>query len=273
MDSRLIDILYNKHFLRDPKFVNLVPNVVSNWFLGLVARQSTNVKGEEGQAWFLHKLIHTKRVFDAGLQIMDCRLDGINWNKNQGAIICLLHDLGRFYQATRNSLSDQETKIDHAEVGANLFRSKGFSIPRSFQCDEELIAESIYWHSRRNYESKNIYAKFTRDADKIGIFREFSLQERFAKRMWPTGALSKEVLEDLINYRVGDTQKIRTIQDFLVLYATWFWDLNFKASRQIARDEKFTNLIRERFEEYGIEHGVREKIDEILIEFEGGRNN
>jgi|GEM_PF-6554009 hypothetical protein len=273
MESRLINTLYTRHFLQDSNFIELVPDVISKWFLDLLVKQGTNTESEEGKAWFLHKLLHTKRVFDAGLQIMNSALDGITWNKNQGAIICLLHDLGRFYQANRNHLSDEKTKIDHAEAGANLFCSKGFSIPKSFLCDDDVIVESVYWHSRRSYEGENVYAKFARDADKIGIFREFPLQERFAKRMWSTGLLSKEILEDLINHRVGDTKEIRTVQDFLVLYATWFWDLNFRASRQIAREEKFTNLIKERFEKYGIEVGVREEIDKVLVEFEGGDNN
>ena len=48
MESHLINTLYAKHFLHDPKFVELVPDVVSTWFLDLIFKQSVGVESKEG---------------------------------------------------------------------------------------------------------------------------------------------------------------------------------------------------------------------------------
>lgn len=266
MDIFLLKGIYDKRFLSDAYFVELVPREIREWFLGTAVNYWQKLQSEKEKVMLLHKFTHCKKVFSAGLEIMEAGRDDISWNKSQGALVCFLHDVGRLYQATQGTFND--LKVDHAEAGAKLFKNKGFLLPAEFNCDEEIIADSIFNHNKQTYEGSNIYAKLTRDADKIEIFREFKLQERFAKREYPDGPLNEDILNDFLNHRLSDYHKMKTRADFLLIYAAWFWDLNFKASRQIARREGFANLIRDGILKFGIGAAEGQKVNQALSQFE-----
>ena len=270
METGIIERLYNKNFLSDPQFIELIPDAARTWFLETALRYGKEIHSREEQAKLLHKLTHSKKVFDAGLQIMEEEAGELKWNKFQGALICLLHDVGRFYQATKNSLNDKDCKIDHAKVGAELFRSGDFALPESLGYDEKAITEAIYQHSRREYKGGDQYVKLARDADKIGIFREFHLQERFAKRSFPSVGISTEILSDVLNHKMCDYRKVCSVGDFTVLFISWFWDLNFSSSRRIAVKEKFPDLVRQRLTKYGLDEASLKKVNQVLLEFENG---
>jgi len=270
METKIIERIYTKLFLGDPRFVELIPDAIKGWFVGTALKYGRVVQSREERAKLLHKLIHSKKVFDAGLEIIESPSQGFVWNKVQGAVVCLLHDIGRFYQATTNSFFDDESKIDHASAGAEMFSAKGFTIPPNYECDERVIKQAIYYHSRCEYSGSDPYAKLVRDADKIGIFREFGLQERFAKRSWSWVGFSKEILDDVLNRKMCDYRQVKSVGDFTVLFISWLWDLNFSSSRLIAVKEKFPDLVRQRLTKYGLDEASLKKVNQVLLEFENG---
>jgi hypothetical protein len=264
MDTNLINILFERYFAGDCDFKKYVPKNVSNWFVEVAQKFALQVKSKEEKAKLLHKFRHTKRVFDAGMEIAKLNVDGVDWNFYQCATVCLLHDVGRFPQAVANKLSDEISGIDHGEAGANLFSRGKVDIEPKYGCDSRQIEEAIRFHGLFEYKGENLYAKFIRDADKLGIFDEFHIQERYARHCYREGKLSDCVLESFRKGELADIRKVQTMVDWLVHRACWLNGFYFKSAKIIAQKRRYSELILSRLERYNIDEKTRKTIRERL---------
>jgi len=172
----------------------------------------------------------------------------------------LLHDVGRFTQFSRyGSFRDADT-IDHGEEGRTVLEPE-LSRLFSRRHDRERLLSAVRYHNRK---AEDIPAdlspphlallRLVRDADKIDIMaivlgsvERNGFQE--LPTMLPGIRLSREVTQSILLRAMRRDSltiaSLATLGDFLVLVSTWFHDLNYAPSRELAaRQDSLARLRR-----------------------------
>lgn len=213
-----------------------LPEEVKDWFLKVVFCAYGKAENDLVKRMILVKIIHTLEVVRAGMEISTAENE-VCWNKNQVAIVCLLHDVGRFDQALLGSYSDEETGFDHALEGAKMVRDSYFGDFERLGIDKNSVFESVKYHSAFSYSGDDIYAKLTRDADKLAILR--ALPEIMAARIgeFAEGGVSEEALRSYKGKEVVRNQDMKTKTDYLLVCLSWENDFNFAKTKKCFIDE------------------------------------
>jgi len=171
----------------------------------------------------------------------------------------LLHDVGRFTQFSRyGSFRDADT-IDHGEEGRVVLEPE-LSRLFSHHHDRERLLSAIRYHNRKADDiptdlrpSHLALLRLVRDADKIDIMKiVLGAVERDGFQELPTMLpgirLSREVTQAILA-RVMRRESLSiaslaTLGDFLVLVSTWFHDLNYAPSRELAARQGYLIRLR-----------------------------
>ena len=182
------------------------------------------------------KIIHTREVVEAAIDIMS-REKTIEWNIAQALVAAFLHDIGRFPQAQQSSsFSDEHSKVDHGDLGAELFTKAKLGTLGQWNIDPQVIKESIKLHNKYEYTGENEYVKLTRDSDKLAIFRYVDeIYKRFPEI---PGKVSKECLDEFLAGKVVNTKHNKTTADYLINMLSWKNDLCFKSTIEICAEEQ-----------------------------------
>jgi len=195
---------------------------------------------EKCQRMVLGKILHTREVVTAGLDIVKSTSD-IPWNLTQVVTTCFLHDLGRFEQMLYGTYSDEESNFDHGHIGAEKFKSQNWEeLTRQFDLNLNDIYEAIHEHSRIKYDGDNVYVKLIRDADKLALFRTMPY--------WLTlngDSFSKEALKSFLGEGLVKNSEVTTSADRLLIMASWVKDLNFSTTRHFFDDEGIRHWLEE----------------------------
>lgn len=161
----------------------------------------------------------------------------------------LVHDIGRFIQYSRyGSFRDADT-LDHGFAGRQVLEEEGLA--SYFSPDHWVrMACGVEYHNRKtnripaglSAEARRLL-NIIRDADKLDIM-DLVLQSvtrdgfRELPDMLPHIRLNREltpaVLEEFQKNKTISSGSLATLADFLVMLATWFYDLNYLPSRQLA---------------------------------------
>ncbi len=225
-------------------------------------------KDEVARKRVKHKIEHTWEVVKAGKEIMerDLQVSGqaVKWDKDTVYLTCLWHDMGRFPQIHTGTFDDKDSGLDHASLGVEMIRGQGFKIKNL-----EEILEAIDWHSRKINKSNNPYAKLIRDADKTANFRHYVEMEEID---WETYNLSGTIIrEEYLNRFLAGYEKMEaeyeTIAEWYLHNSAWMWDLNFEATREIWREEKFPAMILNKLKKLGIDSRQYELIENKINSF------
>lgn len=219
------------------EYINLkLPNEVVWWFWEVVFGAYVKAKSDLIKRMILVKIIHTLEVVKAGLEIASSEKEN-NWNDNQVGTTCLLHDIGRFDQALLGSYSDEETRFDHALVGAEMIKEHNFCDFERLGVDKESVVESVKYHSAFSYSGNDVYAKLTRDADKLAILR--CLPEIIAAKIggFDEGGVSEGALQSYKGGEVVRHRDMKTKTDYLLVCLSWENDLNFGKTKRCFIDE------------------------------------
>lgn len=260
-----IPVLCRKLFLDDPSISKYLPRNIYNWAVKIIDGCYRQTSNPGPRKRIIEKTRHTKYVLLAGLEIME-KSSEINWNKYQGIISCFLHDIGRFPQSYYDTYSDEDSCLDHAKMGADMFLKTNLKI-KKYDYDRKEIYEAIEKHSRKTYLGNNIYAKLVRDADKIGLFRELDRLEAWGKEEFKRKTISPKALEEFIYGKSVSHSGRKTLADHYLLLASWFYDLNFAISKKILIDEKIPEIILDRLKKLKIRKSEYEKIERVLKVF------
>lgn len=171
-------------------------------------------------------------------------------------LIGLLHDIGRFEQVRiYHTFSDQKS-INHGEYGVKVLFEDG--LIRKFVKEDKydkIIKLAILNHNRADIEEglterENLHAQIIRDADKTDIYQ--ILVEGDKKAIWGKEDLSDDKISDEIfrefleDKRLDYTQR-QSGADILVSHFIYVYDLNFKETRQIIKENKYIDKLYERF--------------------------
>lgn len=235
-----VQFLYRQLYWDDEEVRQFIPEQIVKWAEEVIIDNFKKAESEGSRKKIVIKVNHIKKVIEAGMEIIK-ESPVYGWNTIQGITVCFLHDIGRFPQSLKNTFSDEISDMDHGKIGAQMFKNKDFRIK---SLNNKEIAEAIEWHNKRVYPGDNIYAKLARDADKIGLFREF---ERLDADSDERGYVGNEINEDVLNeFRdkvCVSAKNQKSKADWLVGLASWYWDLNFEASKRIFAKENLLEPI------------------------------
>jgi len=206
----------------------------------------------------------------------------------------LLHDVGRFTQFVRyGSYRDSDT-VDHGAEGRRVLEEQDRSLlPDS--ADRELLLCVVEYHNRKRTDipnglgpEENRFLSLIRDADKLDIM-ELVLRAvvidgfQDLREMLPHIRLCRElspgVLAEAAKTGSVSNGNLTTLSDFLVMMATWSYDINYPPTRRLAikrgllprirRELPDTKPIRDLFED--ITEALQKKA-EIMSENNGRRD-
>ena len=228
-----------------------LPEVMWSWFVEVVLATYGKAESDLVRRMILIKIIHTREVVMAGFEITMAEKE-FTWNEYQVGAVCLLHDIARFDQALLGSFSDEETKFDHALIGSEMIEKHNFVGADLMGVDMGVVVEAVKQHSAYRYEGNDIYAKLTRDADKLALLR--SMPEILAAEIggFPEGGTTEEALEA---YKVGRMilrKDMKTRTDLFLAWLAWENDMNFAETKRRFVEEGIKEWMTDEVKQRGV---------------------
>lgn len=165
------------------------------------------------------------------------RLDFSKEKIELAKLIGLLHDIGRFEQIRKfNSISDYETKMDHAKESCVYLFEQGHI--RDFIEDNQydsIIQKAILNHNRfkmeENLEKEELlFSKMIRDMDKVDIYRTLSVE---SESVLKASEITEKVLKEFQRKQTIDAHLIKTDSDKTIVRLAFIFDMNFDESYDI----------------------------------------
>lgn len=199
------------------------------------------------------KIYHTFRVEDL------CGKIAISIGMNQEEInlvklIGLLHDIARFEQYTIYHTFSDVKSVDHGKLGVEILE-RDYYIRKYLQEDmyDDIIKKAVYNHNKYNIQDnltdeEKVFCKIIRDADKIDIMYEATeIFWKEEKEKIDEQKISNRVIEQFINQEIIDNRNIKEDIDKVIRVLAFIYDLNFKESYKIIKDNKYIDKIICRF--------------------------
>lgn len=221
------------------------------------------------------KIIHTEEVVRCAREIAG-RMKLPEEDGLLAELIALLHDIGRFEQVRLYDSFEPGT-MDHARFGVKLlFEERDGAAPwiRNFVEEDdwdEIIEESIARHSdysvgKIENERILLHARLIRDADKLDNCRvklEDLIQVLLGVDEAEAGAqsITDKVYRTCMEGRSVISKDRVTRMDYWVSYVAYFFDINFKETFEIIRENDYVNRIIDRIPYSNTD--TRDKMEEI----------
>lgn len=184
-------------------------------------------------------------------------------------LIGLLHDISRFKQYTEYKTFRDKESFDHGDVGVDILEKDNF-LRKFIQTDkyDEIIKLAIKNHNKFSIEEglteeQNKYCKLVRDADKIDIlFIATGILWKNETEQMENSILNPEVKEDFNNKQLIQQKKYKKIQyaDSIIKMFGYMFDVNYKSSFKIIKNEKYIDQMANRFK-FKDEYTQREILD------------
>lgn len=199
------------------------------------------------------KMIHTEGVIRCSREIGE-RMGLESEDLELAQLIALLHDIGRFEQVRRFD-SFEPGVMDHAAYGAELLFGEQKMIRKFVKEDtwDELICQAIVRHS--DYELGDsmdpralLHARLIRDADKLDNCR-VKLEEPIEVLLRCTAEevgqqdISPEVWKECQARTSVHLEKRKTKMDYWVSYVAYFFDIAYKETVDIIREERYVERV------------------------------
>ena len=229
---------------------------------------------------FKLKIVHTYHVVDNAREIAT-KLRLPEEDIKLAELIALLHDIGRFEEIKLLKKFDS-VKFDHASHGVKMLFEN--NLIRDFIEDDsydEIIRVAIDNHSRLAIqegldEKCLLHSQIIRDADKLDNFRlkkEESIEEIFpgqvkSREDMENSTLSNKIYETIKNKKCVDIHDRVTPLDYWVCILAFTFDLNFKESYKIVKENNYIDISIDRFKYSDCETQKRiENIRNIINEY------
>ncbi|AQQ08928.1 putative domain HDIG [Sedimentisphaera cyanobacteriorum] len=174
--------------------------------------------------------------------------------------IGLLHDIGRFRQIQLYRTFQDRDSESHSLLGVKVIKELGV-LDGIEQEKREIILESVKHHSDMDVRLSpglpaltDIYVRLIRDADKLDICRVIKethkklINSNYSENFLVTLGISRsevtddyteDVLQDVIQRRQADYNKVQTLTDRKLLQLCWVYDLNFRQTLELMVDEGY----------------------------------
>ena len=163
-------------------------------------------------------------------------------------IIGLLHDVARFEQYTIYGTFKDIESIDHGDFGAQILEK---DIRKYIEKNEYdgIIIKAVKNHNKFKIEEgltekELLFAKIIRDADKIDILYQSVVRFwRGNEQMVENSVISEDVITAIQNLSQVKRRKGQTAIDNVISVIAFIFDLNFKSSFQILKEEDYINFL------------------------------
>lgn len=252
---------------QDVRIREYLPKEIFDWATKIIEENYQIAKNKDSIVKIRGKITHTKKVLEAGLDIINDSKE-LNWNKNQAIIICFLHDIGRFQQSAIYNTFRDSKEMDHGNLGSELFKNKGFKVNRKYSCSESEIRKAIKFHNKKDYKGKSIYSKLARDADKLALFRDQRYLFNTDREDGFIGKkLSKTVLQKFLDNKTIGFKIIKTKADIILARTGWMWNLNFEATKKLCRIDKINQSFKEKINKMDIDQKTLDLINKKIDSF------
>ncbi len=247
-------------------------NMLLDWF-DLYVNRYRDLEGNLPAALEL-KYLHSLRVAENAYVI--ARGLGLTEKEVCLAEGCgLVHDIGRFPQYERyGSFYDADT-VDHGREGRRVLEIEG--IQSYFEAsDRDRFACAVEYHNKKTsdipthlHTEAGLLLRVIRDADKLDIM-DLVMQSvasdgfRDLPDMLPNintcRELTRGVMEEIVRNKTASVDSLRTVTDFVAMLATWFYDLNYPATRSLADDRHILKRIEKELPDI---EDIRELLNDI----------
>lgn len=243
------------------------------------------------------KYIHSIRVLAIGNKIRNkTKILSNNSSKELELIAIkalLFHDVGRFLESiTRynneknNKLSPVwDRKLNHGLIGVKLLKNNpkynDKRILFAIKYHGEMIEKAL--NSKEYKEEKNTKLKkemlhilyLVRDADKLeNLFRiknhnnlkkdVFYKQLSNANKIAP---LSEKVIKQFLSQKVIRFSSVKSYADRVLMVLSWFFDINYKESIMISKENKYKDFLLTLLSEYNKDKELQLKIKKLLNKY------
>ena len=218
------------------------------------------------------KIIHTKEVIRCAGEIAG-RMNLTREDQELAKVIALLHDIGRFEQV-RQYDSFEPSVMDHARFGAELLFGSDKPWIRSFVSSgkwDDIIREAISHHSDYSVgviedERTMLHARLIRDADKLDNCRVKLVDNMRLLVGVDAEEVGAQPITNIVFQTCMDYKSVRsadrvTKMDYWISYIAYFFDINFRETFQIIKENDFVNRIIDRVPYSNTD--TREKMEEI----------
>lgn len=197
------------------------------------------------------KIAHTYRVSEIAKKISE----QLNLTKEQielAELIGLLHDIGRFEQIRIYDTFSDIKSIDHGHLGVQILSKNRFLYEF---CEDEkyhnIILKAVENHNKFKIadnlsEEELLQAKIVRDADKVDILNliRFETFETMCKKKdISKEEISKVILDAFYQGKQVDRKENKTNMDDFISDIGIIFDINFKPSFKIIKDNEYINAI------------------------------
>ena len=198
---------------------------------------------------------HSLRVMKISKQIAkDMRLS--EEEINLATLIGLLHDIARFEQYTQYKTFRDIDSIDHGDYGAEILKKDIRRYIETPQYDE-IIIKAVKNHNKYKIEEglslkEELFAKIIRDADKIDImFETVDMFWKGKEDIIENSTITENVIQQfnegsLIKRKKGE--KLENSINKIISTIAFIFDINFKMSFRIIKEENYINKILKRFD-------------------------
>ena len=228
------------------------------------------VKNYDFNLYGVHmKYYHTLRVVDIAKRL--AKSLNLNEEDEELAVKCaLLHDIARFKQITEYNTFIDKNSFDHGDMGEKILRENNYISSYEEDKDkQELILTTIRNHNKFKIEDNLddrtvLFCKLVRDADKVDILRK---QGTF--RIDDNKEINENVCKSLINGDMVKNIDVLSKADGALRQLGFTYDLNFKESFKIIKEEKIMDNVIDNIKKYVASPYLDEiklKIDNFLEE-------
>lgn len=196
---------------------------------------------------------HSLRVMNISIQIAK----QLELNQEQielAALIGLLHDIARFEQYTQYKTYKDSLSFDHGDYGEKILEK---DIRRYIQSDkyDNIIKKAVKNHNKYSLEKgldkeEMLFSRLIRDADKIDILYEsVEMFWKGEESEVEESKISNKAIEQFKKQMLFKKDKIKNhsaIDEVLTVIA-FIFDIQFKSSLEIIKNENYINNILNRY--------------------------
>ena len=199
------------------------------------------------------KQLHSLRVMKISKEIAES-LDLDEEKIKLATLIGLLHDIARFEQFTQFETFHDAQSFDHGDYGASILEKDIRKYIKNDKYDD-IIITAVKNHNKYEInpelkDEKLLYSKLIRDADKIDII--FECVDVFWKNN--ESKVEKSVILDSIFEEVKQQKLIKRTKEYqltesekLLGTIAFIFDINFRKSFEILKQENYINKMVDRF--------------------------
>lgn len=197
------------------------------------------------------KQLHSLRVMNISKNIAM----GLNLSEeeiNLGAVIGLLHDIGRFEQYKQFRTYSDEKSVDHGDLGEQILEKDIRKYVKDNNNDE-IIKIAVKNHNKYKIqdgltEKQLLFSKIIRDADKIDILYEsIEIFWKNDEHKVNESIVSQEYINDFKKLKSLKSKSFETPIETVIKKIAYIFDINFKSTFKLLKDEDYINKILNRY--------------------------